>query len=84
MTVMPNLKWDPSAARTAGALYLAIAVCGGFSIGYVPMQIVAGDPAASAANLLARPGLFKLGVLADSAVILFELVITALLYQMFH
>lgn len=84
MTVTPNLKWDPSAARIAGALYLAIAVCGGFSIGYVPMQIVAGDPAASAANLLARPGLFKLGVLADSAVILFELVITALLYQMFY
>jgi hypothetical protein len=27
---------DPKDARLAGALYLTIAVCGGFSIGYVP------------------------------------------------
>ena len=76
--------WNPQAARTAGALYLAIAVCGGFSIGYVPMQIVATDAATSSANLLANTGLFKLGVLADSAVILFELAITAILYHMFR
>jgi len=75
--------WDPQAARTAGGLYLAIAVCGGFSIGYVPMQIVASDGATSSANLLANQGLFKLGVLADSAVILFELAITAILFHMF-
>ena len=77
--------WDPLAARYAGALYLAIAVCGGFSIGYVPTQIVAdGDGAASAANLLAHQGLFQLGVLADSAVFLFELAITAILYRLFR
>lgn len=80
----PNQHWDPQAARTAGGLYLAIAVCGGFSIGYVPMQIVASDAATSSANLLANQGLFQLGVLADSAVILFELAITAILYQMFR
>lgn len=77
-------QWDAPAARTAGALYLAIAVCGGFSIGYVPAQIVTGDPATSAANLLAHQGLFRLGVLADSAVILFELAITVILYQLFR
>ncbi|MEJ6399424.1 DUF4386 domain-containing protein [Yoonia sp. 208BN28-4] len=76
--------WDAKAARTAGGLYLAIAVCGGFSIGYVPMHIVGGDGATSSANLLANQGLFRLGVLADSAVILFELTITAILYQMFR
>lgn len=76
--------WDPQAARYAGGLYLAIAVCGAFSIGYVPMQIVASDGATSGANLLANQGLFQLGVLADSAVILFELAITAILYQMFR
>lgn len=76
-------QWDPKAARTAGGLYLAIAVCGAFSIGYVPMQIVAGDGTTSSANLLANQSLFQLGVLADSAVILFELAITAILYQMF-
>lgn len=84
MTIPSNPDWDPNAARTAGALYLAIAVCGGFSIGYVPMLIVAGDPATSAANLFAHQSLFKMGVLADSAVILFELAITAILYQMFR
>lgn len=84
MTTVSNPHWDPAAARTAGALYLAIAVCGGFSIGYIPMQIVAGDAATSAANLLEHQSLFKMGVLADSAVILFELAITAILYQMFR
>ncbi|MCK0095062.1 DUF4386 domain-containing protein [Yoonia sp. F2084L] len=84
MTTGPHTNWDPGAARTAGALYLAIAVCGGFSIGYVPMQIVAADAATSSANLLANQGLFKLGIVADSLVILFELAITAILYQMFQ
>ena len=84
MTKTPHTNWDWGAARTAGALYLAIAVCGGFSIGFVPMQIVAGDAATSSANLLANQGLFKLGIVADSLVILFELAITAILYQLFR
>ncbi|MDG1117968.1 MAG: DUF4386 domain-containing protein [Flavimaricola sp.] len=79
----PN-TWDATGARMAGALYLAIAVCGGFSIAYVPAQIVAADGATSAANLLANTGLFRLGVLADCAVILFELAITVILYQLFR
>lgn len=84
MTTPSHTCWDPVAARTAGALYLAIAVCGGFSIGYVPMQIAASDAASSSANLLANQGLFKLGVVADSLVILFELAITAILFHMFR
>jgi hypothetical protein len=72
-------------ARIAGALYLTIAVCGGFSIGYVPLQIVAaGDAATTSANLLDQRGLFRLGVLADSAVILLEIAITVILYHMFR
>jgi len=84
MTTVPLTNWDPTAARTAGALYLAIAICGGFSIGYVPMQIVADNAATSSANLLTNQGLFKLGIVADSLVILFELALTAILYQMFR
>lgn len=84
MTTASHVNWDPIAARTAGALYLAIAVCGGFSIGFVPMQIVSSDAATSAANLMANQGLFRLGLVADSLVILFELAITAILYQMFR
>ena len=72
-------------ARIAGALYLIIAVCGGFSIGYVPSQIVmAGDASSTAANLIDQLGLFRLGVIADSAVILLEIAITVILYQMFR
>ena len=84
MTTASQTTWDPFAARAAGALYLAIAVCGGFSIGFVPMQIVADDAATSSANLLANLGLFRLGLVADSLVILFELALTAILYHMFR
>lgn len=76
---------NPKDARNASALYLSIAICGGFSIGYVPLQIVApGDAATSAANLMNQLTLFRLGVLADSAVILFEIAITVILYQIFQ
>ncbi|MGH1331046.1 MAG: DUF4386 domain-containing protein [Paracoccaceae bacterium] len=72
-------------ARRAGALYLIIALCGGFSIGYVPMQIVVvGDGGATARNLMEQLGLFRMGVLADSAIILFEIAITIILYHMFR
>jgi hypothetical protein len=84
MTLDTQHNWDPQAARMAGALYLLIALFGGFSIGYVPMQIVADDAATTSANLLDNQGLFKLGVFADSAVILFELAITALIYHLFY
>ena len=77
--------FNPRDARIAGTLYLTIAVCGGFSIGYVPSQIVvAGDAATTAANLIEQLGLFRLSVIADSAVILLEIAITVILYQMFH
>jgi hypothetical protein len=85
MTNDPQTRLNPKDARIAGALYLPIAVCGGFSIGYVPSQIVvAGDATTTAANLMDQLGLFRLGVLADSAVILLEIAITVILYQMFQ
>jgi hypothetical protein len=68
-------------ARTAGLLYLVIAVVGAFSIAYVPSVIVVADDAArTAANLLANPALFGLGVLADVIVMLAEIALTVLLY----
>ncbi|MBU2993222.1 DUF4386 domain-containing protein [Octadecabacter sp. 1_MG-2023] len=71
--------------RLAGAFYLAIACVGGFSIGYVPQAIVvAGDAATTASNLSGNLGLFKLGVLADIFVILFEIALTAILFVMFQ
>ncbi len=68
-------------ARTAGLLYLIIALVGGFSIAYVPSVIVvAGDAAATAANLLVHRGLFGLGVFADLVVMLTEIVLSVMLF----
>ncbi|MBL4812841.1 MAG: DUF4386 domain-containing protein [Rhodobacteraceae bacterium] len=74
-----------SQPRLAGALYLGIAIFGGFSIGYVPQVIIAaGDAAATTANLSANLSLHKSGIFADIIVILFELVLTAILYVLFR
>ncbi len=53
-------------ARIAGLLYLLVAICGGFAEGFVyPKLYVAGNAAATAANLRANPDLARLGVVAD-------------------
>lgn len=53
-------------ARIAGVLYLLVAICGGFAEGFVyPKLYIAGDASATAANLMANPGLARLGVVAD-------------------
>lgn len=57
-------------ARTGGALYLAIIVFGGFSEGYVASQLLTGDAARTAHNILAAPQLWQLGVAADFLVVL--------------
>ena len=45
---------------------------------------MAGDAATTASNLMGQLGLFRMGVHADSAVILLEIAITVILYQMFR
>jgi hypothetical protein len=53
-------------ARIAGGLYLVVGIAGGFAEGYVePGMYVAGDAAATATNVIANPGLVRLGVIAD-------------------
>jgi len=53
-------------ARIAGFLYLLVGIFGGFAEGYVePKMYVAGDAAATAANVIANAGLVRLGVVAD-------------------
>jgi hypothetical protein len=50
-------------ARIAGILYLLVGIFGGFAEGYVdPKLYVAGNAAATAGNVLANPGLVRLGV----------------------
>jgi Domain of unknown function (DUF4386) len=53
-------------ARIAGVFYLLVGIFGGFAQGFVyPKIYVAGDAAATAANLVANSGLVRLGVVAD-------------------
>jgi hypothetical protein len=58
-------------ARTGGALYLAIIVLGAFAEGFVANKLlVPGDAAATAHNILASPGLWRLSVAGDLIVVL--------------
>ncbi len=53
-------------ARIAGLLYLVNAIVAGFAYGFVATRMyAAGDAAATAGNVLANPGLVRLGVVAD-------------------
>jgi hypothetical protein len=70
-----------SIARITGGLYLIIILLGISSELLVRGRlIVPGDAAATAANLLAGEGLFRLGFLADSVVFLSDAAVAALLY----
>lgn len=52
-------------ARIAGVFYLLVGITGGFSEGFVdPQMHVAGDGAATAANLVENSGLVRLAVVA--------------------
>ena len=53
-------------ARIAGLLYLINGIVAGFAYGFVATKMyVAGDATATAGNVLANPGLVRLGVVAD-------------------
>ena len=53
-------------ARTAGLLYLILAVCGAFAEFFVRQSlIVRGDAAATAANILAAQPTFRLGIVSE-------------------
>lgn len=53
-------------ARTAGVLYLLVAIFGGFAQAVVePRMYVPGDAAATAGNVVANEGLMRLGVVSD-------------------
>jgi hypothetical protein len=52
-------------ARIAGAFYLFVAIFGGFAEGVADKALyVAGDAAATAGNVVANPGLVRIGVVA--------------------
>ncbi|MBP2215096.1 DUF4386 domain-containing protein [Arthrobacter sp. CAN_C5] len=70
-------------ARTAGALYLAVAILAGFAIGFVRNSIyVSGDPGATLENIAANEGLFRLGILADLTQSTLMLLVAMALYML--
>lgn len=73
-----------SYSRLVGVGYLAIAVFGFFAILYVPSQIIADDPGETLSNIRQNRGLFNAGIAADSLVMLIEIMVSTMLYQMFR
>jgi hypothetical protein len=68
-------------ARAAGVLYLIIIVFGLFSEAFVRSGlIVQGDATATANNIMASEGLFRIGFLADSIMFLSDVGLAVLLY----
>jgi hypothetical protein len=68
-------------ARLAGVLYLVIIAAGlGAEVGIRATLIAPGDPAATAANILAREGLFRLSLALDVAMGLSDAGLAVLLF----
>ena len=71
-------------ARTAGGLYLANIVLGFFAIGFVPATIfVAGDAAATAHNIQANEGLYRLGIVAHAVILATNVPLAVIFYELF-
>lgn len=72
-------------ARTAGFLYLLMAVLGGLANLWIrPAIHVPGDAAATAANLSANPTLFRIALVADIAMATAFVGVGVLLYAVFR
>lgn len=68
-------------AKVAGVLYLLITILAIFVHFYVPGELfVAGDATATANNIMASEGLFRLGIASELVLLLSEIVLSLLLY----
>lgn len=70
-------------ARTAGLLYLAVAIIAPFSLSYVPSQI-GGSPGDIASNIQAHETLLRLSLTSEMVYQVIEIFITLLLYNLFR
>lgn len=70
-------------ARIVGFLYLLIFILGPFAFFMGRTSVVVpGDPSATVSNLLASESLFRLGMVAETLIVLIEIVVSALLYML--
>lgn len=78
----PTLK---KTARTAGFLYLIVAISGGYGIMYVPTQlIVTNDPASTTSNMLNNEFLFRTGVMSNLVCQTVFIFLVLTLYRLFQ
>ena len=71
-------------ARVAGVLYLTIIVAGIFAEFVVRQSlIVPGDATATASNIMASEGLFRLGIAGDLIMILSDIALALIFYVLF-
>ncbi|MDO3693763.1 DUF4386 domain-containing protein [Wenyingzhuangia sp. chi5] len=71
-------------SKIIGLLYLSIAIIGGFSMGYIPIELIdIHNLSQTFINIQENLLLFKLSILGDGIVIVLELFITILLYHFF-
>jgi len=70
-------------AKMAGVFYLLTILTGGFALFVGGRLVVSGDAAATAANILAREPLFRLGFAADLIMAACYIAVTALFYELF-
>lgn len=71
-------------ARIAGSLYLINIIGGFFAIGYVPAAlVVTGDAAATAQHIQAHELLYRLGIVVHIIVLLTNLPLTVIFYDLF-
>lgn len=72
-------------ARVVGALYLLIFFVGPFAFFMGRTSVVVpGDPAATVEALLASETMFRFGIVAETVIVLVEIVVSALLYVLFR
>ena len=84
MKVLTMRTGSESYIKLTGLIYLLIAIIGGFSIGYMPNEIfVPGDGSATTQNIINNINLFRLGIIGDIFVLIFEVLLTVMLYRLF-
>ena len=70
-------------ARTAGLLYLILAICGGFAQFASRQSLIApGDAAATVSNIMASIGIFRLGVFSELVGQVAFILLVLYLYQL--
>ncbi|MCL7981117.1 MAG: DUF4386 domain-containing protein [marine benthic group bacterium] len=82
--VPPNTENSPIVyARVAGALYLVIIILGLSSELLVRGGLIVwGDAAATAASISASPGVFRLGFVADSVMVICDVALAVLMFAL--